>query len=57
MPRPTSANRCALQVQAVIAARPVVVECTRGQGHAGTHQGKIQWAPRIAAPPPPGRKP
>lgn len=34
------------------AVTPVTAECARGQGHQGVHQGKLQWSPRSAAPPP-----
>jgi hypothetical protein len=60
MGRPTSANQCRQQFEAVVIdahhatarGHPVTIECARGAGHAGGHQGKIsdkiQWDRRGA---------
>ena len=51
MPRPTTASTCREEILVVAAGQAAKVECARGEGHKGAHQGKLQWPPRTAASP------
>jgi hypothetical protein len=51
MPRPMTASTCREEILVVVAGQLAKVECARGEGHRGVHQGKIRWPPRTAAPP------
>lgn len=58
MGRPTTANQCRQIAPASVIRPPATAECTRAQGHVGSHgNGKlgVQWPPRVV-PPPPGRR-
>jgi hypothetical protein len=46
MGRPTTASKCSQAAPVVVAGQPATVECTRGEGHKGVHQGPVRWAPR-----------